>query len=146
MPRCAISVPAPTVTVGTDFLFQSFLAKEYSTSQSLIEANTNEAKKAKPQVSLPENTSLWDKMKNLSPHDLNPAGKIERLLQAAEKWPEQIIRLMVVFLLETLLIPLILLWGLLSFTKSYLGFQVPRLARITHSLAPEDQRPVTPSK
>ena len=146
MPRCAISVPAPTVTVGTDFLFQSFLAKEYSTSQSLIEANTNETKKAIPQVSLPENTSLWDKMKNLSPHDLNPAGKIERLLQAAEKWPEHVIRMMVVFLLETLLIPLVLLWGLLGFTKSYLGVQVPRLDRITHSLAPEDQRPVTPSK
>lgn len=136
----------PAVTVGTDFLFQHFLAKEYSTSQSLIEANTNEAKKAIPQVSLPENASLWDKMKNLSPQDLNPAGKIERLLQAAEKWPEQIIRLMVVFLLETLLIPLLLLWGLLGFTKSYLGFQLPRLARNTHSLTPEDKRPATPSK
>ncbi len=110
----------PTVTVGTDVLFQNFLAKEYSASQSLIEANTNDAKKVAPQVSLPENAGFWDKMRNMSPQDLNPAGKIDRLLQAAEKWPEQIIRLMVVFLLETLIIPVSLLWLLLAVAKTSL--------------------------
>lgn len=116
----ALRFAIPTVTVGTDFLFQNFLAEEYSASQSLIEANTNDAKKAIPQAPLSENGGFWEKMKNMSLQDINPAGKIDRLLQAAEKWPEQIIRLMVVFLLETLIIPVTLLWLLLALAKTYL--------------------------
>lgn len=110
----------PAVTVGTDVLFQNFLAKEYSASQALIEAGTNEAKKVIPEVSPPENAGIWDRLKSIAPPDINPAGKINRLLQAAEKWPESIIRLMVVFLLETLIIPLGLLWMLLALAKACL--------------------------
>ena len=110
----------PVITVGTDVLFQNFLAQEYSATHSLIEASTNDAKKSLPQTSLPESAGLWDKVKSLSPQDLNPAGKIDRLLKAAEEWPEQIIRLMVIFLLETLLIPLGLLWMLLASAKTCL--------------------------
>ena len=110
----------PAVTVGTDVLFQGFLAQDYSATHSLIEASTSDAQKSIPQASLPENAGFWDKMKSLSPQDLNPAGKIDRLLKAAEKWPEQIIRLMVIFLLETLFIPLGLLWLLLALAKTCL--------------------------
>ena len=62
-------------------------------------------------------------MKNLNAQDFNVAARIERLMKAAEQWPEQIIRLMVVFLLQTLIMPLALLWGLLALVKSVFGMQ-----------------------
>lgn len=113
----------PTVTMGTEVLFQSFLEKEYSTSQTLIETSATDAKKVMPQGALPESSSIWDKMKNLNAQDFNVAAKIERLMKAAEQWPEHIIRLMVVFLLQTLIMPLALLWGLLAAVKSVFGMQ-----------------------
>ena len=136
----------PVATIGTNVLFQHFLAKEYSTSQSLIETNTSDAKKAIPQISLPENAGFWDKMKSFTPQDINPAGKIDRLLQAAEKWPEHIIRLMVIFLLETLIIPLILLWLLATFAKTYLGTPIPALQRGSFSPKNEHERTSTNPK
>lgn len=107
----------PTVTMGTEVLFKSFLEKAYSTSQTLIDASTVDAKKIMPQGVQAENTSFWEKMRSLNAQDLNVAAKIERLVKAAEQWPEQIIRLMVVFLLQTLIFPLALLWGLLAVVK-----------------------------
>ena len=115
----------PTVTMGTEVLFQSFLAKDYSTNQKLIETSAAEAKKVTPQGAFPENTSVWEKMKSLNTQDFNVAAKIERLIKAAEHWPEQIIRLMVVFLLQTLIIPLALLWALLALVRSLFGMQLP---------------------
>lgn len=117
----------PAVTVGTDVLFQNFLAQEYSATHSRIEAGTSEAQKSIPQSPLSENAGIWDKIKSLSPQDLNPAGKIDRLLKAAEEWPEQIVRLMVIFLLQTLIIPLGLLWILLASARTCLrGEASPR--------------------
>ena len=110
----------PAVTLGTDILFQQFLAKEYSTSQTFIEMNASDALKSLPQVSIPENPSLWNKMKSVTPADINISQRIDRITQAAEQWPEHFIRLMVVFLLETLIIPLTLLWLLVSWARNYL--------------------------
>ncbi len=117
----------PTVTMGTDVIFQTFLAKEYASSQKIIESGTSEAKGALPQPNLPENPSVWDKMKNISPPDINISAKLANLVQAVEKWTEQIIRLMVVFLVDTLIIPVTLLLLLVSFVRSYLGFGSQRL-------------------
>lgn len=124
----------PTVTMGTDVLFQTFLVKEYASSQKFIETGTLEAKGALPQPNLPENLSVWDKMKNISPPDINISAKLAKFVQAAERWPEQIIRLMVVFMMETLIIPVTLLLLLVSFARSYLSVGpqgLPRLKNIT---------------
>ena len=114
----------PAVTMGTEILFQNFLVNDYSTSQKIIEASTTDAKKIMPQSALPVNAGIWDKMKNLTSQDFNVAAKIEGLIKAAEQWPEQIIRLMVIFLLQTLILPLILLWGLIAMVKSVFGMQL----------------------
>jgi len=113
----------PAVTMGTEVLYQNFLAKEYSTSQKMIEASTADAKKIVPQTALPENSSVWDKMKSLTTQDFSVVAKIDSYLQVAEQWTEQIIRLMVIFLLQTLIMPLALLWGLLALVKSLFGMQ-----------------------
>ena len=73
-------------------------------------------------------------MKNISPPDINISAKLAKFVQAAERWPEQIIRLMVVFMMETLIIPVTLLLLLVSFARSYLSVGpqgLPRLKNIT---------------
>ena len=115
----------PTITMGNEVIYQSFLAKDYSTSQKLIETSAVDAMKITPQSALPGNTNVWEKMKSLNSQDFNVAAKIEGLSKAAEQWPEQIIRLMVVFLLQTLIMPLAFLWGLLALVKSFFGMHLP---------------------
>ena len=44
----------------------------------------------------------------------------DHLEAVAEQWAEKMVNLMVVFLLQTLIFPLLMLWGLLSFAKSML--------------------------
>lgn len=126
-----LRLAVPVVTVGTDVIFQNFLSADYAASQNIIEAGAANAKKLGPAVpTAPENQGMLDKMKGWLPQDLNIAARIDSFVQAAEQWPEQMIRLMVIFLLQTLLIPLALLWGLLVFAKSILGWQS---AGITHT-------------
>lgn len=129
----------PTVTLGTDVLFQNFLAKEYSSSQAFIETSVDGAKKLTPPVTLPENSSIWDKVKGLAPQNINISNKISSMVQAAEQWPEQIVRLMVVFLLDTLIIPLALLWLLVIFVKSCLEVQFTLLTRNSTSAVPRGE-------
>jgi hypothetical protein len=120
-----LRLAVPVVTVGTDVLFQHFLAAEYTASQNIIEAGAVNAKKMNPPAVVPpENQGLLEKMKGWVPQDINIAARIDGFVKAAEQWPEQVIKLMVIFLLQTLLIPLALLWCLLAFAKNVLSVQL----------------------
>lgn len=117
-----VRLAVPVATVGTDVLFQHFLAADYTDSQSVIEAGAADTKQLNPPASLPpENQGLLDRMKAWVPQDLNVGTKIDRFVKASEQWPEKIIKLMAIFLLQTLLLPMVLLWGLVTFAKSILG-------------------------
>lgn len=121
-----LRLAVPVVTVGTDTLFQHFLAADYTDSQSVIEAGAADAKKLNPSDTLPPvSKGLLDSLKAMVPQDLNVGARIDRFVKAAEQWPEKIIKLMVIFLLQTLLLPMVLLWGLVTFAKCILGTQTP---------------------
>jgi len=116
-----LRLAVPVVTVGTDALFQHFLAQDYTNSQSFIEAGAEDAKKLNPPDKLPPvSKGLLDYLKAWVPQDLNIGASTDRFMKAAEQWPEKIINLMVIFLLQTLLLPMVLLWGLVTFAKSIL--------------------------
>lgn len=62
---------------------------------------------AAPQAATPtEKQSIWNK--------INPKKQIESIKQVAERAVERIIDLMVVFVLQTIIIPLLLVWFLIS--------------------------------
>ena len=120
-----LRLAVPVVTVGTDVLFQHFLAADYTACQNIIEAGAANAKKFNPPaLTPPENQGLLEKMKGWIPQDINVAARIDGFVKAAEQWPEQVIKLMVIFLLQTLLIPIALLWCLIAVAKGILGFQL----------------------
>jgi hypothetical protein len=56
---------------------------------------------------------VLDKMKGwLADKSLDAGARLDALKQAAERITEQVINLIVIFLLQTLVIPLLLLWAL----------------------------------
>jgi hypothetical protein len=93
----------PLVTVGSDAVFQKFMQDDYNQSQKAIEryrgefetlASTHdEGKKGK---------SLTDKVRDWA----------QNLNQVASQTVNHLIKLMVVFLMQTLVIPLLLFWAI----------------------------------
>jgi hypothetical protein len=119
----------PLVTVGSNELFQQFLAKDYGQSQTVLESGAANvmnmaALDAQPQTQ--ENRSLLDRWKEMAPN-INVKERLAHIQDSAEQWTEKMINLMVVFLLQTLIFPLLLLWGLASFAKSLLVPLPPKI-------------------
>lgn len=125
----------PLVTIGSNELFQQFLAKDYGQSQAVLESGATNvmnmaALDAQPQTQ--ENRSLLDRWKEMAPN-INFKERLAHIKDSAEQWTEKMINLMVVFLLQTLIFPLLLLWGLASFAKSLL---VPLPPKIDYGKSP----------
>jgi hypothetical protein len=51
-------------------------------------------------------------------------ARLDNLKKTAEQATEHIVKLMVIFVLQTLVIPLLLLWGLYGFVR--FAFELPR--------------------
>ena len=123
----------PMVTIGTDLLFQKYLATEYMTNQQAIGKASGQVTELKPPVQAPtaltkDNVSWWDKgLVNIKEMARSLASKTsaavdvkahaKNLQQSAEKWIEHIINLIVIFLLQTLIIPFLLIWALYAVVK-----------------------------
>jgi hypothetical protein len=89
------------------------MAADYQSSQQLIDnASGNLAKLNPPPSTAGESQGMLEKFKDWWPQSADVKLRFEQLKQIAEQAVEHIIRLMVIFLLQTLLIPLLLLWVL----------------------------------
>lgn len=116
----AIRFAIPIVTVGSNALFQHFLASDYAASQQSLGNGAVEVRKLTPDAALPESKGWLDQLKGGMPN-FNVNERIQRLKNVGEEWTERMIRLSVIFLLETLLFPLLLLWALSALTRSVLA-------------------------
>lgn len=116
----------PVVIIGTDTIFEKYLATEYRVSQASMDLATNhvdalvEESKAEPADKLlTEDESLWQKSKakidgfiSNAKESVNVKAQVKKLEAAAQEWTKHIVNLIVVFLLQTLCIPLLLTWFL----------------------------------
>ena len=125
----------PLVTVGSNELFQQFLANDYEQSQTVLAsgaADVGNMAALDPKPQLQENQGLLGRWKGMVPN-VDVKERLAHVKESAEQWAEKMINLMVVFLLQTLIFPLLLLWGLASFAKSLL---VPLPAKIDYGKSP----------
>ena len=112
----------PVVVIGTDAIWQKFLAADYVATQTAIDSASGQAQKlGPPVVAATENTSIVDKARQWMSGVTDVKARFEDIKLAAERAVEQIIRLMVIFLLQTLILPVLLLWGLYAFVKGLTG-------------------------
>ncbi|MCB1931155.1 MAG: hypothetical protein KDI45_01640 [Candidatus Accumulibacter sp.] len=118
----------PTVTIGSDLLFEKFLAADYDASQQVMTATPAQVARLEPATE-PEGEAagLLARIRGWWSRDVDIQDRFAALQQAAEEATEHIVTLIVIFLLQTLVIPLLLLWALFSFARS--AFDPPRGGR-----------------
>jgi hypothetical protein len=117
----------PVSVIGTEAIFQKFLLPEYQVSHDTLKATQSEAGKlGKLPHEAMEKQSLWEKMSNSFTNAA--AGSVERLESlklAAEQATDRIISLMVIFTLQTIVFPILLIWVLFSVGRG--SFEMPAM-------------------
>jgi hypothetical protein len=121
----------PLVIIGSDQLFREFLAADYQASQQVIEVASGQITKLNAAVtSPPEEQGMVDKIAGWVSRNADIKPHLESLKQTIEQTTERIIRLMVIFLLQTLVLPLLLLWILWVILRG--SFEItPQAFRLT---------------
>lgn len=102
----------PTVTMGTDLVYDEFLRRDFAVHQLALAAASSEVQKASSQPG-ESTSSWWDRMKEKG-NSFNPASHLnfEGVKKAVTDLPERLIRMTVVFVLQTIIIPIFLLWAM----------------------------------
>lgn len=102
----------PVATIGTDMAFQHFMASDYQLSQKSIDMTIGQVEKVTPSnPAVPEKQGLIDRFKALlQSQTAEWKADFRHLTGAIERATEHIVKLMAIFLLQTLVIPLVLLW------------------------------------
>lgn len=109
----------PVATVGSDFVFQRFLATDYNTQQLALDGTSQElSKRSSKATQVPSSTPaptedkgvldrLKDQIKAITPV---PNIDVQAIKQSVESIPERVMKLIVVFLMQTIIVPFALLW------------------------------------
>jgi hypothetical protein len=112
----------PLATVASDAVFEQFLSKDYAASQTAIDGNAVQlASLSPPAKQADTETGIIERMKGWWSQNTDAVGsRLERLKQSAGQVTEHIIKLIVVFLMQTVVVPLLLLWGIYRIGKASL--------------------------
>jgi hypothetical protein len=113
----------PLTVLGSGALFDHFLLPQYTLSQKVIKSTATSNKVEAPAVSVEDSSQgtlekvrgWWKKKTDVV------VTQYDAMKQAAETAVEHAITLMCVFILQTMILPLLLLWGLYAFTRAVLG-------------------------
>jgi hypothetical protein len=104
----------PVVTLGSEAVFQQFLARDYMASQQALQVTAMQAEQVRPaEAGAGESRGLLDRFKDWTEAQ-NTAirSRFEGLKQSVERATEHMVRLIVIFLLQTVVVPGFLTWAL----------------------------------
>ncbi len=111
----------PLAVVGSEFLFRHFLEEDYQASELAMArtsesvTNMTEDVAANPRGEQDAATGwfekAWDQLIDAA-REINPGDRVERLKAAVGDIAENVVHLIVVFLLQTLVMPIAILWAL----------------------------------
>ncbi|MBW8457164.1 MAG: hypothetical protein WA146_12775 [Thiobacillus sp.] len=116
----------PLVTIGTDVIYKQFLEKDFNTSLAAIDSATGTVKQLMPNTGeqIKKNQGWFEKTKDQVTSTFDPRPHIEKLKQSADQAAERIVHIIVVFLLQTLLVPVFLLWALYFVIRNMINHPV----------------------
>ncbi len=102
----------PVATIGSELVFQRLLAQDYQAHQASIEGTSRDIGQLAPKP-LPDGESKgwWDKIKEGAGAAI-PSVSLDAIKKSVEDLPERLIRLIVIFVLQTMVLPIILIWVL----------------------------------
>lgn len=111
----------PVITIGTDTLFQKFMADDYRTNQQSISVASIQMNELTPPPAVAkEKPGVIKKFQNWweeKSSQIDVKTRFDQLKLAAENTTQHIINLIVIFLLQTLVIPLLILWLLYGIAR-----------------------------
>jgi len=117
----------PLVALGNEAAFRLFLSEDYRAGQATIELSSREiASVGAPGTPVtpepaPAPGGLGEKLQNWwdsAASKVDVSKRLEELKEAAGRAIDDIVRLIVVFLLQTVVLPLLLLWGLMRLGRA----------------------------
>jgi hypothetical protein len=118
----------PVLIVGTHIVFSVFLESEHDAAAAVLEATSTEIEEFNEQEAVgavdAEDPSFMERLGEMidsSVRQLDVSGRIERLKESASTASEQIINLIVIFVLQTIILPLAFLWLLVEALKRLAG-------------------------
>ncbi len=110
-----IRFAVPVASVGSDFVYQQFLSDDYQQQQDALDMTSREINKQTPTMAtpLPQDKNWWERLKDRATEMLPGTNTdFEAIKKSAESIPERVMKLIVIFLLQTMIIPIFLLWAL----------------------------------
>lgn len=114
----------PTVAIGSEVLYSLFLAQTYEESAQKLEETTGSIaqinRRTAQQATQPPAESLFESAKRLyesAAASIDIQARVEQYKQAAANVTEYAINLIVVFVVQTILFPLLFLWGVVKVMK-----------------------------
>ena len=121
----------PALVIGTAVIFDNFLAEDQIVATAALETTRDEIETLNEQTSTSEieNQSIFDQLGSILDNSLdsiNPNEQLKRLSERVSKSAEHIIDLIVIFMLQTILLPIGFLWMVIRLLKS-IGERVTRL-------------------
>ena len=121
----------PVLVIGTSLIFDQFLAEDQVAATTALEATRDQLEEINEQANAPEieDESILDWMSTMiddSLDSMNPNEQLERLRARVSNSAEHIIDLIVIFVLQTILLPIGFLWLVIRLLKS-IGERVTRL-------------------
>lgn len=123
-----IRFTVPVVSIGSEFLFKEFMQADYQTSQQATDTASTGLEKLNPPVAVKtEKLGMIDSIKDWWSQDSRVGTRFDHLKQLAEQSTESIIRLMAIFVLQTLIIPVLMLWMLYGVVRRVFEFPTKRL-------------------
>lgn len=115
----------PVVTIGTDLLSQKFLAADYEASQLMIDTSSSQAAKGSlPVPAATESQGIVETIRGWLSQTGDLKQRFENLKGSVEREIEHILKIIVIFLLQTTVIPFLLMWALYGITRS--AIELPR--------------------
>ncbi|MCG8370422.1 MAG: hypothetical protein MJA32_07930 [Proteobacteria bacterium] len=118
----------PILIVGTHVVFTEFLESEHDRAAAVLEATSSAIEDLNRQEPVAGADSagagLMDRLGEIwdsSVGHLDVSGRIERLRESASNASEQMIRLIVIFVLQTIVLPLVFLWLVVEGLKGLAG-------------------------
>ena len=105
----------PVVTIGSDQVFEKFLRKDYEASQQAIDSTSRKIEQlapAPPAAGDPAKGFLERMKERVTAPITEIKGKYGEIKEMAERAAEKIVALIVIFLLQTIIVPILVLWML----------------------------------
>lgn len=121
----------PALVIVTTLIFNQFLAEDQIAATAALETTRDQIEEINEQANAPQigDQSFIDQLSSAfdrSMESINLSQQLDRLSERVSESAEQIIELIVIFVLQTILLPIGFLWLVIRFLKS-MGERITRL-------------------